>query len=186
MKRIAVVLPLLAVAAGCGEPAPPSSVPPPPPYAGPRPPGVGDFARQSFRAPLSVDDAERILIRTSLFEFGNMPPKRQVQAFNLLLDQPDAVARFHSIAARGETAGKLYALCAFLALNSRESITLESSLSNDGTRLQVFDSDVVRLMTAAEAVLLIRQRDVIGWMRREKEETTRYFVKAGLENDRVP
>lgn len=100
---------IAGLAGGCGEPVPPPTVPPPPRQQVAQPPGPGDFAYQPFHAPLSVNDAAQVLLRTQIFAFGNMPPKRQVQAFNLLLDQTDALARFRSIAVQGKTSGKLYA-----------------------------------------------------------------------------
>jgi hypothetical protein len=44
---------------------------------------------------------------TQVFAFGGTPPKRQVQAFNVLFEQPDAVSRFQHRAAIASPAGKL-------------------------------------------------------------------------------
>jgi hypothetical protein len=141
-------------------------------------PGAGDFARQSFASPLSIEDAEQILVRTRVFEFGGMPPKRQVQAFNVLLDQPDAVARFKRVSDRGELAGRLYALCAVSTLDKQVARTLAVALGQDQTRVLVIDSDVIRgSMTSEEVVFLIQQQQVGPGMRSEKEETAKYFQK---------
>jgi hypothetical protein len=128
---------------------------------------------------LSVGDAEQILRRTKVFEFGGMPPKRQVQAFNLLLDQSDAQSRFERIAARGETAGKLYALSAFFALQTEKSAALAAALAENLEEVLVIDSDVVRgWQRPADVVILIRNRRLWERMRHDKRETAKYFDKA--------
>lgn len=152
---------VLSLAVGCAESAPLPSVGPPRQNVA-EIPGQGDFARGSFRAPLSVEDAEQILLHTRVFEVGGMPPKRQVQAFNVLLDQPDARARFESIAIHAETAGKLYALCALLQLNPEPATALASDLANGGATLLVWDWDVGGSKPAAELVVLIRKRPLGG------------------------
>jgi hypothetical protein len=170
---------VLAFIAACGQPAP-RPPGPPPQWSVPEPPGHGDFARGSFRTPLSLEDAEQILLRTKVFEYGNMPPKRQVQAFNLLLDQPDAGRRFAAIGARGDTAGQLYALCGFLALKADAATMLASDLEARQGWTLVQDSDVILgSKTAAEVVAIIRMRRLWDEMRRAKEETAKYFEKAG-------
>ena len=143
--------------------------------------GAGDFARRSFASPLSIEDAEQILFRTRVFEFGGMPPKLQVQAFNVLFDQPDAVARFKTVADRGELAGKLYAFCALSMLDEQTARMVTAALSRDQTRVLVIDSDDIRgFMTAAEVVALVQQRQLGPRIRSDKEETQKYFQnKAG-------
>src|SRR5712664_1887189 len=159
---------------GCSQsPGPPV---PPPSRSVTEVPGAGDFARQPFASPLSIEDAEQILVRTRVFEFGGMPPKRQVQAFNVLLDQPDAVARLKRVSDRGELAGRLYALCALSTLDKQVARTLAVALGQDQTRVLVIDSDVIRgSMTSAEVVVLIQQQQLGPGMRSEKEETAKYF-----------
>ena len=50
-----------------------------------------------------------------------MPPKRQGQAFNVLFEQADAVARFQTISAKSGPAGRLYALAALQLLAKAEA-----------------------------------------------------------------
>ena len=166
------------LATGCG---PATELPVPPPQSrtpGP-PPGVGDFALSAFPSPLSVVDAEAILLRTRTFAFGSMSPKRQVQAFNVLLDQPNAQILFESIAARAEIAGKLYAFSAFLVLKQEVPAALASKLESEQTELLVVDSDVAGFKATSEVVALIKSRRVWSEMRRAKDETLKYFAKAG-------
>jgi hypothetical protein len=171
----------LSVLAACSKlSAPPL---PPPPRHITELPGAGDFARQSFRAPLSIEDAEQILLRTNVFAFGGMPPKRQVQAFNVLLDQPDAMTRFESVAERGGLAGKLYALCAFSTLNAAKAAAMALELSKDQAQISVVEHDEIRSsMTTADIVALIQQRHLWRAMRAENEETTKYFNMNGRED----
>jgi hypothetical protein len=84
------------------------------------PPWADDVASSAFGFPLSVADAERILTRTKIFALGEMPPKRQVQGFNVLLDQTDALERFRQMIADAEPAGQLYALAALTMLSPSE------------------------------------------------------------------
>ncbi len=95
----------------------------------PKPPGSEDFAHRGFGYPLSVEDAEAILRQTEVFEFGGMPPKRQVQAFNVVSEQPDAIPRFQSIADEGAVAGRLYALAGLLVLDAKAAERVRASLS---------------------------------------------------------
>ena len=81
------VLFLLSSGTGCGPP--PAPVPPPSPdrrELPPPPPDFGDIARRPFPWPLPPGDAENILRQTGVFAFGGMAPKRQVQAFNVVVD----------------------------------------------------------------------------------------------------
>ncbi len=170
-----VIAASLIVVAGCGEPSIPAvaspfaSPPPPPP-----PPGAGDFANRQFPSPLSVADAEQILLRTRVFAFGSSTSRR-VQAYNVVFDQPDARARFASIAAHAETAGKLYALCGLIALDDDAWTALATNLARAPDTLQVWDSDVGGVETPATAVALISDHQLWAVLRQEKRATERYF-----------
>lgn len=167
----------MLLAGGCGSA---TDLPVPrPESSAPSPPGAGDFALGTFPSPLSVADAEAILLRTRTFAFGSMSPKRQVQAFNVLLDQPNARILFESTAARAEIAGKLYAFCAFLVLKQEVPAALASKLELERTELLVVDSDVAEFKATSEVVALIKSRRVWAQMRRAKDETAKYFAKTG-------
>jgi len=71
-------------------------------------------ARPKVPRPLPVVDAERILNETGLF---NRNAWRQIQAYNVLMDQPDRLVRFQAIARNARRAGQVYALCALWALD---------------------------------------------------------------------
>jgi hypothetical protein len=71
-------------------------------------------ARPKVPWPLPVVDAERILNETGLF---NRNAWRQIQAYNVLMDQPDRLVRFQAIARNARRAGQVYALCALWALD---------------------------------------------------------------------
>jgi len=76
-----------AITLGCRKDDGAPARPEPPDLTGrvpSKPPGRDDYGRRSFDSPLSLQDAEAILRRTPVFEFGGMPPKRQVQAFNVV------------------------------------------------------------------------------------------------------
>ena len=122
----AIVAVLLAAAAACG--VEPADLPSPSLGPGERPPSLKelDIASQKFASPLSVADAEMILLRTDVFEV--VPSANQIAAYNLLLDQSDPLSRFRSIATKARRAGQLYALCALWALAPDEARDLEEQL----------------------------------------------------------
>jgi hypothetical protein len=66
-----------------------------------------------------------------------MPPKRQVQAFNVVFEQAAAVGRFRSIAEGESPAGKLYGFAALLLLDPTAAEPLRVSLSVDERRILV-------------------------------------------------
>jgi hypothetical protein len=123
---------LLAAASACGAG---DVVPTPPPAPdltrrpAPKLPGSDDFAERTFTEPLSLQDAEAVLKRTRVFGFGGMPPKRQVQAFNVVFEQSDAVARFRSLGTAASAAGQLYSLAGLLLLDPAGAMLLRSALS---------------------------------------------------------
>ncbi len=172
--RFASAVLALALCAGCDRPVEDLPVPPPTSKV-PSWPGADDFALGTFASPLAVDDAAAILIRTKTFAYGGMAPKRQAQAFNVLLDQPDALARFRLIADRADTAGKLYAVCAFRVLNVDVPASLTAEIEAEPSTLLVVSSDLVRRKTPSEALALIAVNQVCELMRRDKDETMKYF-----------
>ncbi len=105
-----------------------------------------------------------------------MPPKRQVQAFNALLDQSDALLQFETVVRRGNLAGKLYAMCGFLLLEAQRGTGLLSALATKQDRILVIEHDVIRgSMTVADIVSLVRRDQLCGAMRAGKDETAKYF-----------
>jgi hypothetical protein len=167
--------------AGCADPTPPPNPKPPYPFGtgvSATPPWADDFASGAFTFPLTLVDAEQILIRTRIFALGEMPPKRQVQAFNVLLDQADAAARFRAIAVAGAPAGKLYALAALTMLAPSDAAAIVRILAARHDEILVWDSDVLGRRTVAEIVALIQARPVVEECRRQRVSTDEFFRAA--------
>src|SRR5262245_14336878 len=87
-----------------------------------------DPACRLFRWPLSPSVAAEILRQTQIFAdtgiyFAGEPPP-QIAAFNVLLDQDDAVRWFDDIARTSGQVGRLYALSAFELLDLRRARAL--------------------------------------------------------------
>lgn len=165
---------------GCRVTDSPPPPPQPPDLTGrvlPKPRGIDDFARRSFAYPLSLEDAEAILRRTQIFEFGGQPPKRQVQAFNVVFEEPDAVSRFQRLGETALPAGKLYALAGLLLLDRTAAGRLQRSLANDSQEILVFDSDVAGEKPASELAGIVERRDMGTWFRRVRDETDAYYAK---------
>ena len=181
MSTKAIVPALLILAlVGCADSTPPPNPKRPYPFAErvlPPPPWVDDFASAAFRFPLTPVDAEHILVRTRIFALGEMPPKRQVQAFNVLLDQADALVRFRRIAVEAEHAGQLYALAALTMLGQSEAAHLARTLAERDDEILVYDSDVVRHSQLREVVSLITERHVGEECRTLRQSTDEYFQK---------
>jgi hypothetical protein len=144
----------------------------------PKPPGSGDFAWGSFPYPLSLSDAEAVLRRTGLFAFGGMPPKRQVQAFNVLFERSDAASRFRSLARAESPAAKLYALTGLLLLDRASAQSVRVSLSGDEQHILVMESDMASERPVREVADLLERRNLGRAFRRERDETDQYFAKA--------
>jgi hypothetical protein len=178
-KAIVPVLLILALE-GCADLTPPANPKRPYPFAErvlPPPPWAGDFASGTFRFPLTPVDAEQILIRTRIFALWEMPPKRQVQAFNVLLDQADALDRFRRTVVEAEPAGQLYALAALTMLGPSEAAQVARTLAGRYDDILVYDSDVVRHSPLGEIVSLIAERHVGEECRKLRESTDEYFRK---------
>jgi hypothetical protein len=175
---------LATLASACGSSAPDIPTPTSPPALTPnevrfsatvtpsatRP---GDpFAHQTqFASPLSVADAEQILVRTTWFETGNQPPKRQILALHRILDQPNAEARFESIASQAGPAGKLYALCGLIALKSPKAVGLEEQLKRRPFTVDVFEFDVPTEKTVSRIIAEIHERPLVSEFQRFRAET---------------
>jgi hypothetical protein len=162
---------------GCAAPLP--DLPPTPSTQAPLPPGAGDFASRHFDSPLSVGDAEQILERTEIFAMGGMPPKRQVQAFNVLVDRADATERFRLISEKGNVAGRLYALCALSQLDPSRAETEAKSLMSVRDRILVNNSDLIRMRPVSDMVGVARDHRTWEQLKREKAEADAYFNKGG-------
>jgi hypothetical protein len=163
-----LVLPLTACAPDLTPPPlpePPRIGPPPPPP----PPGSGDFAAGKFARPLSVADAEQILLRTEIFAYGGMNNFPHPEAFDLLLQQADALQIAHRLARAARPAGRLFALCMLKHLEERskgrspgpqpyEVEALAVELAQTEGRVEHIEADVVHMPTMPEIVVQILNR----------------------------
>jgi hypothetical protein len=174
----AFVILLGATTSACQGSSAPPAPPPAPDRVPPKPPGRDDFAHRSFGHPLSLQNAEDVLRQTQVFEFGGMPPKRQVQSFNVVFEQADAVRRFRSIAGGEWAAGKLYALAALLLLDPDAAQPLRVSLSLDSRKILVIDSDTSYENPVRDLAIMVERQDMGRWFRRARDETTEYFAKS--------
>jgi hypothetical protein len=177
---VAVAISLAVIACAVEPMAPPSLASRHTSEAPPPPPDIRDDpACKLFRWPLPPSVASEILERTETFAdtgiyIGGEPPP-QMAAFNVLLDQPDAVRWFDEIARYGSTVGRLYALCAFQVLDTQEASRLASQLRMlPGDVYTQFgcvggDQGIAELVDAME-------RDLCGkWFRDARDRTFQYF-----------
>ena len=125
-----------------------------------------------------MENAEAILRHTQIFAFGGMPPKRQVQAFNVLFEQPDAVSRFQHLAGIASPAGKLYALAALRLLDRPAASRLERMLVEESKTIMVFDSDVVWEKPVRELADMVERRDMGTQFRRTRDEVEAHYAKS--------
>jgi hypothetical protein len=105
-----------------------------------------------------------------------MPPKRQVQAFNVVFAQPDAVARFRSLGTRASAAGQLYSLAGLLLLDRAAAMLLHDTLSENANAIQVRDSDVVFERQVRDVADMVEQRALGMQFRQARAETNAYFT----------
>lgn len=181
-RRVLVsIVVLVAVTLGCGT----DDAPPPPPQppnlterVAPKPPGADDYASRSFAFPLSLTDAEAILRQTQIFAFGGMSPKRRVQAFNVVFEQPDSVSRFQVLAEAASPAGKLYALAALLLLDRPAGRRLQRTLAAEPQPILVFDSDMAYEKPVNELAAMVERRDMGTWFRQVRDETIAHYAKS--------
>ncbi len=113
--------------------------------------------------------------RTRLFDFGSMPEKRQTQAFNVLFDQPDALARFRRIAKLAGPAGRRYALCARQELHPSDAEALGRNLLQSADRIEVGSSDYYTEQPVREVVVLALVQRLAAQFRHSREATDVYF-----------
>ena len=182
MRSAAVIAVLVAGIAGCSRGEEPPTPPPSPGLAvlarpAPPPPSDG-FAQSTFSQPLSIQDAEAILRRrTPVFAFGTQPPRRQVQAFNVVFEQPDAAARFRVIAESGSAAGRLYALAGLLMLDRAAANRVTSALGADAQVVRVFDSDTAYEKPVRDVAMMIEDQNMGESFRRVRDETNACFAR---------
>lgn len=166
-------------ASGCGSRvAPPPPVLPPPPPA-PQFPGQGDISQRPFGWPLRLADAEEILLKTEVFAYGGWMQMRQVQAFNVLYEQPDATLRFRRLARQGRPAGKLYAFCALAELSPNEGVTLFQQLETMAERTVTIEENAISWKRVSEVAGIATASKLGTQFRRLRDKVDSYFKPTG-------
>jgi hypothetical protein len=105
-----------------------------------------------------------------------MPPKRQVQAFNVVFEQSDAVARFRSLGTAASAAGQLYSLAGLLLLDPAGALLLRSDLSQNANTILIRDSDVVYERQVKDVADMVEQQALGVLFRRARAEVNAYFT----------
>ena len=113
---------------------------------------------------LSTADAEEILLKTKIFGFSG--PNRHIYAYNVVFDEPDALARFQAISEHAGFAGQLYALIAFQTLDATAAADLTTRLSMARGEVLMSDGHLPAPRPVADVVDLIRNRQFATEFRR--------------------
>ena len=161
------------------------SVQPPPPL--PRSPSEApvpfrvhppDITDESFPSPLPLASAEKILRETTVFDMGfpGYRPGRQLQAFNVVLDQPDARDRFHRLSREGRAPGRLYALCGLLLVARGEGDGFAHSLSVVSGDVAMREADYIFETSIVRAVVLVYADDVADKLRAQRDAAYSLFA----------
>ena len=92
-----------------------------------------DYAWWRVGWPMSVDEAEAILVRTNIFAgefvFLQAHPSPQVAALNVVLDASDALTRLDRLAGADNPVSRLYALCGYQILDRKRFKILQHALA---------------------------------------------------------
>lgn len=164
---------------GCSAELPP--VPPTTPAARPEhrvhvtPPDIADG---DFPSPLSVDTAETILGQTLFFDLADPQtrrPGRQIQAFNVLADQPDSRERFARLAREARPAGRLYGLCGLLLLARDAAVSTARTLSLLEADVAIREDDFTFDTSMSRAIVLILLYDVANRFRAQRAVVDAFY-----------
>jgi hypothetical protein len=137
-----------------------------------------DITDESFPSPLPLASAEKILRETTVFDmaFPGYRPGRQVQAFNVVLDQRDSRDRFHRLSREGRAPGRLYALCGLLLLARGEGDGFAHSLSLVAGDVTVREADYIFETSIVRAVVLVYADDVANKLRAQRDAAYSLFA----------
>ena len=173
--RLAVVAALFSVCACSTEP------PPLPRLNEQRPVAIfvapPDVTDETFPSPLPVAAAERILRETTVFDTAHPGPKpgRQVQAFNVVLAQPDSRERFHRLGRESRPPGRLYGLCGLLLVARTEGNRQAQFLSSVSGSVTVRDYDFIFETPIVRAIVMVYANDVATRLREQREAADAVF-----------
>ncbi|HVF58904.1 MAG TPA: hypothetical protein VNJ70_03715 [Thermoanaerobaculia bacterium] len=142
-----------------------------------------DPASTLFVWPLAPAQAAKVLKRSKIFAdtaigITGMPPP-QMAAFNVLLDQPNAIGWFDDIRRTGGGAGQLYALCAFQVLDSARAANLADELRARQDKIYALFGCSVAHQRIGDIVDAL-EKDACGKQFREaRDHTYKYFSGSG-------
>jgi hypothetical protein len=138
-----------------------------------------DVTDETFPSPLPVVAAERILRETTVFDTAHPSPKpaRQVQAFNVVLGQPDARERFHRLGRESRPPGRLYGLCGLLLVARTEGHRQAQFLSSVSGSVTVRDNDFIFETPIVRAIVMVYARDVATRLREQREAAYSFFAR---------
>jgi hypothetical protein len=136
-----------------------------------------DITDESFPSPLPPAAAERILRETMMFDTARPGPKpgRQIQAFNVVLAQPDSRERFHRLGRESRPPGRLYGLCGLLLVAPAEGNRLAQFLSSVSGDVTIRDADFIFETAIVRAIVMVYANDVATRLREQREAAYAFF-----------
>lgn len=104
-------------------------------------------------------------------------PGRQVQAFNVVLGQPDSRERFHRLGRESRPPGRLYGLCGLLLVARVEGNSLAHFLSGVSGDVTLRDADFTFETPIVRAIVMVYADDVAERLRAQGEAAYSFFDK---------
>ena len=108
--------------------------------------------------------------------FPGSRPGRQIQAFNVVLDQPDSRDRFHRLSRESRPPGRLYALCGLLLVARGEGDGFAHSLSLVSGDVAVREADYIFETSIMRAVVLVYADDVANKLTAQRDAAYSLFA----------
>lgn len=142
-----------------------------------------DPASKLFVWPLAPAQAAKVLKRSEIFAdtaiyiVGRPPP--QMAAFNVLLDQPDAVAWFDHIRRTSGSVGRLYAPCAFQVLDPSRTANLAEELRASQGNVYTQFGCTGGHQRISDLVDILERNSCGKQFREARDRTYRYFGESG-------
>jgi hypothetical protein len=173
---LATILPVSPCIAGKG--------PIPPRVAAPTPPIPPDYERPDYTDTLPVGrinlaQAKTILLKTKTFADASVgfvgSPSRQVQAFNIVLDQPDPIPILEELSRDARWAGRLYALCGFQILDRARFERLARVLRASDATVRTFGGCIMSANWVREIVTHLDEERTGRRFRDARARTYEFF-----------
>ena len=177
--RTVNLAPVAALVLGCACSAQAPPLPRPPSEQAPVSLRIAprDISDEAFPSPLPLSSAERILRETRVFDtaFPKWRPGRQVEAFNVVLEQADARARFQQLSRGSRPAGRLYALCGLLLVDRPEGDRFAHLLSFVSGDVTMRDADFIFETSIVRGVVLVYADDVARRLKEQRDAAYAVF-----------